>query len=87
MSLPLKKRFWKAIVKKKIENQAEALRLIGDPGCITLKEIAESVRSGDPNNREAVAAKYYFPRLKSGYSRNEVSPKGTVPFGAVTSPS
>lgn len=78
MSLPLQKRLWKTIVKQKIENQAEVLRLIGNPEYEKLKAIASEVRSGDPDNREAIAAKYYFPRLKSGYARNEVSPTSSI---------
>lgn len=59
---PLKKRLWKQIVTRKISAQADLLiRLRGnDHG---LKEIAQSVRSGDPSNREAVASRRYWPVL------------------------
>lgn len=78
MSLPLQKRLWQSIVKQKIENQAEVLRLIDDRGCEKLKALASQVRSGDPDNREAIAAKHYFPRLKPGYSRSEISPTSSI---------
>ena len=56
MSLPLRKRLWQAIVKQKIENQAEVLQIIGNSGHRELRAMADEVRSGDPDNREAVAA-------------------------------
>lgn len=78
MSLPLRKQLWKRIVEQKIANQARALREVGSPGAADLEEMAGQVRSGDPDNREAVAAKYYFPRLKEGYIRGEVSPTSAI---------
>ena len=78
MSLPLQKRLWKSIVERKVENQAEVLRIAGRPGADKLMEIAGEVRSGDPDNREAIAAKHYFPRFVPGHARNEVSPISSV---------
>lgn len=78
MSLPLQKRLWKRIVCQKITNQAEVLRLAGCPEYTELIEVARSVRSGDHDNREAVAAKRYFPLLKPGYTRSEVSPTSSI---------
>ncbi len=62
IKLPTKKRLWQAIIQSKIESQAEALRLeFGvDSG---LSAIARTVRSGDPNNREAYAARKYWLSL------------------------
>lgn len=59
---PLRKRLWKQIVARKIVAQGELLRELrgGDHG---LSELARSVRSGDPDNREAVAARRYWPAL------------------------
>jgi len=63
-SLPLKKRLWQSIVKAKICNQAECLRLIGRiDASERLLDMAKKVRSGDTENIEAVAAQYYFPAL------------------------
>jgi CRISPR-associated protein Cas1 len=61
-SLPARKRLWKEIVSLKIVMQARALlRLNGeDAGVLPL---ARKVRSGDPDNLEAVAAQRYWPRV------------------------
>lgn len=60
--LPLKKQLWKQIVRRKILAQAELLTDLrgADHG---LSELARTVRSGDPDNREAVAARRYWPVL------------------------
>ncbi len=63
IALPLKKRLWQAIVVAKIENQAAALGARGREGGPTLAAAARRVRSGDPVNLEARAARYYFGRL------------------------
>lgn len=60
MSKPLKKQLWQRIVKAKISNQAETMRLLGHRGYESLLEISKSVKSGDSDNRESVAAAYYF---------------------------
>ena len=78
MSLPLQKQLWRRLVKQKILNQAAVLRLENLKGASKLEELAATVRSGDPDNREAVAARYYFPRLKPGYVRNEISPTSSA---------
>jgi CRISPR-associated protein Cas1 len=59
---PLQKRLWQAVVAAKIRLQAAVLRSIAstDAG---LGAIAGRVRSGDPDNREAVAAQRYWPAL------------------------
>jgi CRISP-associated protein Cas1 len=60
--LPLRKRLWKSIVQAKINSQATLLeeRTNDDGG---LRSIAAQVRSGDPDNREAWAARVYWPLL------------------------
>lgn len=59
---PLMKRLWKEIVMAKIRAQSEALRqLDGEDGGLGL--LARRVRSGDPSNVEAQAARLYWPRL------------------------
>ena len=78
MSLPFQKRIWKSIVQQKIVNQAYVLEISGREGSADLLDLAKTVRSGDPDNREAVAAKRYFPLLKEGYTRSEVSPTTSV---------
>ena len=65
-------------MRQKIANQAEVLAIAKRPGHARLIELARSVRSGDADNREAVAAKIYFPHLKPNYMRSEVSPTSSA---------
>lgn len=63
-SLPFKKNIWRQIVMSKLTNQAKTLSLIGNkPVSGHIKKIAETVRSGDPNNREAYGARLYWKAL------------------------
>lgn len=61
-SKPLRKRLWAQIVSAKIESQAATLEALGlsYPG---FRLMARRVRSGDPDNVEAQAARLYWPRL------------------------
>ena len=61
-TLPLRKRLWQTMVKTKIEQQKSVLEMLGksDGGLDTL---ARRVKSGDPDNMEAQAARRYWPRL------------------------
>ena len=61
-SLPLRKRLWQALVKAKITQQGIVLDLLGVSGS-KLDELARRVRSGDPDNVEAQAARGYWPLL------------------------
>ena len=61
-SLPLRKRLWQALVKAKILGQANVLEALGMSGG-DLEGMARRVRSGDPDNVEAQAARAYWPRL------------------------
>jgi len=61
-SLPTKKRLWAAMISAKIANQSRALEMCGQDGT-GLKEIAARVKSGDPENLEAYAAKLYWRKL------------------------
>lgn len=60
--LPTKKRLWQQIIQAKLRAQARVLakHVGGDQG---LAVMAESVRSGDPENLEARAAQRYWPAL------------------------
>lgn len=61
-SLPRKKRLWQALVRGKIEMQANLLQHVGEnPN--RLRALAKKVRSGDPENTEAQAARLYWPLL------------------------
>jgi CRISPR-associated protein Cas1 len=71
MSKPLKKRLWQAIVRRKIENQAAVLSLDGRNDATAMRKMARWVRSGDPDNIEAQAAHYYWPRLFQDFTRRD----------------
>jgi len=61
-SEPLKKQLWQQIIKAKIKNQAHHLMLRNKPFKI-LKTYESKVLSGDTENREGVAAAYYWKNL------------------------
>ena len=61
-SLPLRKRLWQGVVKAKISQQAKTLELLGISG-VRLEALGRRVRSGDPDNVEAQAARRYWPLL------------------------
>ena len=63
MTLPNKKKLWKQIVCQKIENQATVLKLCGIDECKSIDVLKSMVKSGDPDNMEAVAASKYFKLL------------------------
>jgi len=63
-SVPLKKNLWKQTVEAKIENQINLLKKLGKE-YKNLYEYRNSVKSGDTDNREAVAARVYWKRLFS----------------------
>lgn len=58
-SRPVKKRLWRQIVRAKIRNQANNLPS-GHPARLRLMEMIPQVRSGDPHNFEAQAARFYW---------------------------
>jgi CRISPR-associated protein Cas1 len=61
-SLPLKKRLWAQLVRAKILAQGATLTAVGAPsGGFYL--LSRKVRSGDPDNVEAEAARRYWPLL------------------------
>lgn len=62
-TMPLRKRVWRDLVKKKITEQANSLRPFDRTGYEGLRKLATKVRSGDPDNIEARAARYYWPRV------------------------
>lgn len=61
-TLPKSKQLWKQIVEAKIEQQAGVLRAIGkNDGAV--QGLIRKVRSGDPENIEAQAARRYWTIL------------------------
>lgn len=70
-SAPLQKRLWQAIIRRKIDNQADALDRVGRGGAATLRAMAARVRSGDAGAIEAQAARYYWGRLWPKFRRDD----------------
>lgn len=64
-SKPLQKKMWARIVSEKISNQASVLREVGEESSVVsrLAALADTLRSGDPDNKEAQAAILYWPQL------------------------
>ncbi len=62
-SKPLVKQLWQRVVKAKIANQAECLRLCGKPEYERVAELGNRVLSGDGSHKEAEAAALYFRAL------------------------
>jgi len=62
-TVPLKKRLWAITVKAKIRNQAGLLQKAGKTEYIQLQKMADSVKSGDIDNREGTAARIYWRAL------------------------
>jgi CRISPR-associated protein Cas1 len=60
---PIIKQLWQTIIIRKIENQAECLKLLGNNNYDYLLNLAKNVLSDDSTNVEAVAAHYYFKEL------------------------
>ena len=59
---PTRKRLWRELVKAKIRAQADVLDLTGTPGD-GLRMLTRKIRSGDPENIEAQAARRYWPLM------------------------
>ena len=76
--LPLRKRLWKQIIRKKVRLQAANLPP-GHPSHGRLMALADEVRSGDPANIEGQAARLYWPALLGKEFRRD--PEGLPPNG------
>jgi CRISP-associated protein Cas1 len=61
-SEPVRKRAWQSLIMAKITQQGHVLKAY-TPDDGGLAVFAKTVRSGDPDNREAQAAQRYWPRL------------------------
>ena len=62
LSEPRRKRAWRHIIKAKIKNQADVLQRAGKSNSPLLRLVSK-VRSGDPENCEAQAARIYWQHL------------------------
>ena len=72
-SKPLQKRLWQSVVQQKIGNQRTILDL-HQPESATVRELnilQKRVKSGDPENLEAQAARQYWPALMGSDFRRD----------------
>lgn len=70
VSLPRKKNAWARLIRAKIEGQASVLENLKIRGSGELLALADQVRSGNPGNVEAQAARLYWSRaLGKGVGR------------------
>ncbi len=75
-SKPLLKQLWQQTMKAKIKNQAAVLAAIGQDSS-PLRLMARKVKSGDSENQEARAAKFYWGSLFGPDFRRD--PEGSPP--------
>lgn len=68
---PVKKKLWQQIIKAKISNQAKLLEF-HNKEFKKILSIKEQVKSGDTTNREAQAARYYWPQLFGANFKRDV---------------
>lgn len=66
LSLPRQKNAWGRLIRAKITGQATVLSELDRPNAAKLDRMARSVRSGDPDNLEAQAARLYWQSLWEG---------------------
>ena len=62
-SVPLTKQLWASTIRAKIKNQAGLLKLLKRNESKLLTALVNNVKSGDPDNREGVAARIYWLAL------------------------
>jgi len=68
---PFKKRVWQEIVKRKIANQAHALKLMASASHEKLELLSTRVQSGDSECHEALAARIYWESLFDDFTREK----------------
>jgi len=73
---PFSKRAWQAVIKAKVDQQAAILEMRGAPSAPALAAMARRIRSGDPDNIEAQAARRYWPELMGSDFRRDTSGTG-----------
>lgn len=73
--LPLRKTLWSQVVREKIRSQAATLRRWDQPA-VHLNRLATLVRSGDPTNIEAQAARSYWTALFGSQFRRDRNQPG-----------
>jgi CRISPR-associated protein Cas1 len=73
---PLAKQLWRRMVIAKIAMQGSLLAARGAPGAGAFDLLARRVRSGDPDNLEAQAARRYWPALMGADFRRDRDASG-----------
>lgn len=71
LSLPRRKNAWMQLVKAKVRGQAAVLAERDEIGAEHLLALSAKVRSGDPDNVEAQAARFYWSRLFDEFKRDQ----------------
>jgi len=74
--LPTRKRLWAEVIRRKITAQAALLERFDDRYVMRLREMARRMRSGDPDNYEAQAARLYWRGLMGNTFRRERAQPG-----------
>jgi len=75
MSVPTKKRLWQQIVSQKILQQVKTLESV-NKNSLHLQHMAKKVKSGDPDNIEAQAARKYWTTLFGSDFRRNIDEPG-----------
>lgn len=75
LSRPQKKRLWQSLIRAKITAQAEAVILTGETAN-DIKAMVKRVKSGDPDNLEAQAARRYWSRMMGRDFRRDRAESG-----------
>jgi len=71
-SSPLGGNAWAQLIKARISTQASNLRHLGLNGALRLERLSTEVSPGDPDNKEAQAAKHYWKHLfTDGFKREK----------------
>lgn len=79
LSQPRRKNAWGRIVKAKVQGQQAVLEKHNPLAAKALLKLAASVRSGDPSNVEAQAARFYWEHLFAGDEDFLREPRGVAP--------
>lgn len=66
LSVPRQKNAWMRIVRSKIRGQAEVLKYFEKKRYLELADLSRVVKSGDPSNIEARAARFYWRAINDG---------------------
>ncbi len=67
----VKNKTWQRIVSGKVKNQSALLRLVSSPAAERLKRLSGMIKSGDPENIEAQAARVYWTALLGSNFRRD----------------